>query len=90
MNPPAGHCYSQAALRSCPSLGSARLRCFGTHLGGVPAAINKTPQKRLLPTREQPDAPVREKTAESHGLLLCLAALADRCCVGGCCSGVVG
>ena len=33
-------------------------------LGGVPAAINKTPQKRLLPTREQPDAPVREETSQ--------------------------
>ena len=33
-------------------------------LGGVPAAINKTPQKRLLPTREQPDAPVRDETSQ--------------------------
>ena len=43
---------------------SARLLNRFVGLGGVPAAINKTPQKRLLPTREQPDAPVREKTSQ--------------------------
>ena len=43
---------------------SARLLNRFVGLGGVPAAINKTPQKRLLPTREQPDAPVRDETSQ--------------------------
>ena len=53
---------------------SARLLNRFVGLGGVPAAINKTPQKRLLPTREQPDAPVREKTSQrlrSRAVRLC-------------------